>query len=138
MTIPKKIRLEGIAIHEAGHAVIAIVLKLPLNTVWMDDSEGRCVVDRDPNMSDTEDAEKMIMVALAGQWAQNLFRRLTCRVSNYDMDESIVRKSIRVMCEDRVISPLAINQVAVLRELPSDLPAQTQIHVETNEHNIRR
>ncbi len=138
MTISKKIRLEGIAIHEAGHAVIATVFKLPVNTVRMDDSTGSCIVDRDLNMSEAEDAEKMIMIALAGQWAQYLFRKLTCKVSNYDMDENIVRRKIKVMCENRLISPLARDQVALLTELPNDLPAQMQVHVEANERNIRR
>jgi hypothetical protein len=138
MTILKQIWLEGIAIHEAGHAVTAVVLGLPVSTLSMTDVDGNCFIDRDSTMSDADDAEKLIVAALAGQWAQWQYRRATCKFSDYKIDEELIREQIGRMCKHRLDAPSIGNQILHLSEHASDLPGRMQTLVDANERSILR
>lgn len=138
MMVSKKIQLEATAIHEAAHAVIGIILGMTVRSVIMVGEEGYCYIDRNPEISDAEDAEKLIMVALAGQWAQWRYRAVTCKTSDWNIDENLVRDHIRKICEGRKVPQSLNEQLLLLREHPNDPIARMQIEVEKNKHRIMR
>jgi hypothetical protein len=79
------IRLDGIAMHEAGHAVVAVDTGIGIEWVEMDDSSGLCKL-RPPQEDSEDQLEKRIIVFWAGQVAQYKTKLLSCVLKCWEHD----------------------------------------------------
>jgi hypothetical protein len=93
--ISSQVRLEGTAIHEAAHAVVALELQIPVVEVVVEDADnGLCQVLLPSDDTIAEWRKQLIAVA-AGQCAQWENRRVTCKTKSNQLDNELIANYVQ-------------------------------------------
>jgi hypothetical protein len=110
------IQREGVAVHEAGHAVIALRENMGIFEVEAGASEGICLVDcSTANLGEQETHRRLIIVTIAGRLAQSQLRRLSCAAPQWKTDDVIISEAVKVILSERIKAMTARNPTGIIQ-----------------------
>jgi hypothetical protein len=84
---------QRVAIHEAGHAVVAALLGEPVRAVWLHDGGGKTSVDHDPGERGLEPTFRAMVILCAGTETERL---ADPRLSPYGIELAASNDSERI------------------------------------------